>query len=367
MFNWESLAILFASLFIIWLLINLYLGGPKLNAYDRPIPNSRATKRERASPENQEALRILEQAAAEMSSPPLGQRLEAIRRFMERGFCAPHLLEQDIGYRIQELDMNGMAAEWVLAPHSDADKRLLYLHGGAFISGCPRGHRAITTEIARVTGAAVLAIDYRLMPEHTRRELIEDCQAAYLWILDNGPQGAAPLRELFIAGDSAGGGLTLTLIAWARDNGLRAADGAIAISPSVDMTISSPTFKENKDTDYMLGPKLGLLLKIPRSLRLLLTWASNRMLPPNPLVSPVFGDLSGLPPVLIQASESEMMLGDAQRYVNKALVAGTAAELETWPEMLHVWHFFAPILPEAQEALERISAFVERCRALKSV
>lgn len=366
MLNWETLAVLLASLFIIWLLINIYLGGPKLSAYDRPIPNSRATKRTHASAENQQALRILAQAAAEMSAPPLTQRLEAIRRFMERGFCAPHLLENVPGYRIQEVKANGVAAEWVLAPHSDANKRLLYLHGGAFISGCPRGHRAITTEVARVTGAAVLAIDYRLMPEHTRRELIEDCQTAYRWILDHGPQGAAPAQELFIAGDSAGGGLTLTLIAWARELGLPAADGAIAISPSVDMTISSPTFKANKDTDYMLGPKLGLLLKIPRSLRLLLTWASNRMSPAHPLVSPVFGDLHGLPPLLIQASEAEMMLGDAQRYVNKAQAAGTDAQLQTWPEMLHVWHFFAPLLPEAQEALEKIGAFVDYCRKLKT-
>ncbi len=113
----------------------------------------------------------------------------------------------------------------------------------------------------------------------------------------------------------------------------------------------------------MLGPSLEWFLRTPRSIRLLMMWAINRTIPPNPLVSPIFGDLSGLPPVLVQASEAEMMLGDARRYVNKARATGSSAQLETWPEMLHVWHLFEPILPEAREAFERIGQFVERCAA----
>ena len=130
------------------------------------------------------------------------------------------------------------------------------------------------------------------------------------------------------------------------------------------MTFSSPTFKSNLQSDRMLGPSLEWFLKMPRSIRLLLIGAINRTVPPNPRISPIFGDLAGLPPVLIQASEAEMMLGDARRYVNKARAAGSIAELETWPEMLHVWHLFGPVLPEAQEAFERIGRFVERCRTL---
>jgi acetyl esterase/lipase len=207
----------------------------------------------------------------------------------------------------------------------------------------------------------VLALDYRLMPEHKRRELIADCQTGYRWILDQGPEGAAPVGEFFVAGDSAGGSLTLMLIAWARDEGLRAANGAIALSPGVDMTFSSPTLKTHVQSDQMLGPGLGKFMKIPFSIRLLIFWVVNRMTPPNPLISPIFGDLSGLPPVLIQVSEAEMMLGDARRYVNKARAAGTRAELETWPEMLHIWHLFEPILPEARKAFERIGQFTARC------
>jgi acetyl esterase/lipase len=363
MLDWTLLAGLLAVVIVAWLLIQVLLKGPSLLSYDQPPLDSRAGSRDRASPEHQDALRLLEQASAEIRAAPRKQRLAVIRRVLARGFFEPPLLADDSGFQIREANADGVPGEWVLAPHADPDRRLLYLHGGSFISGCPRGHRVITTQLAQVTGASVLALDYRLMPEHSRRELIADCQTGYRWILEHGPNGLASARELFVAGDSAGGGLTLMLIAWARDTGLRAANGAIAISPGLDMTFSSPTVKSNLKTDRVLGPSLEWFLKIPRSIRLLIIWAINRTLPPNPLISPIFGDLSGLPPVLVQASEAEMMLGDARRYVNKARAAGSSAELETWPETLHVWHLFEPILPEAREAFERIGRFVERCAA----
>ena len=361
MLNWTLLTGLLTILCIIWLLIQIFLKGPKLLAYDHSPTDSRAGSREHASPEHQQAVRLVEQASAEIRSVPRKQRLAVIRQVMARGFCEPPLLAGDLNYRIQAVDVGGVPGEWVLGPHADPNRRLLYLHGGSFISGCPRGHRVITTELARVTGTSVLALDYRLMPEHTRRELISDCQTGYRWILGHGPDGSTPAREWFIAGDSAGGGLALMLIAWAQETGLRAANGVIAISPGVDMTFSSPTFKTNRKTDRMLGPSLEWFLRTPRSIRLLLIWAINRMTPPNPLISPIFGNLSGLPPILIQASEAEMLLGDARRYINKARAAGSPAELETWPEMLHVWHLFRPILPEAREAFEHIGRFVARC------
>ena len=360
MLDW-TLATLLFIFFAAWLLIHRFLKGPSLLAYDRPV-EKRPGPRDTASADHQEAVRLLEQAATEIRSAPLKQRLVAIRRVMERGFLEPALVGVS-EYRIAETSAGGVPGEWVLAPQSDPNRRVLYLHGGAFVSGSPRGHRMITTRLARATGATVLALDYRLMPEHSRRDMIADCQTGYRWILDHGPDGPAPVCELFIAGDSAGGNLTLMLIAWARDASLRTANGAIALSPSVDMTLSSPTLKSHRETDLMLGPGLGRFLRLPKSLFLLMTWGWSRMVPPNPLISPVFGDLSRLPPVLIQASEAEMMLGDARRYVNKACAAGSSAELETWPGMLHVWHIFEPILPEAREAFERIGQFVERCVA----
>ncbi|MGB5062281.1 MAG: alpha/beta hydrolase [Candidatus Competibacter sp.] len=359
--DWTLLTALLAILFVAWLLIRIFLQGPTLRDYDQLPPNIRAGSREQASPAHQEAVRLLEQAAAEIRAVPRKQWLSTVRQVMARGFVEPPLLAGGTGYQVREIDAGGVPGEWVMAPNSDPHRRLLYLHGGSFISGCPRGHRVITTKLAQVTGAVVLVLDYRLMPEHSRRDITADCQAGYRWILDHGPAGPAPVRELFMAGDSAGGGLALILAAWARDVGLRPARGIIALSPGVDMTLSSPTLKSNLNTDLMLGPSLKGFLRIPRSIRLLILWNLNRMVPPNPLISPIFADLSGLPPVLVQVSEAEMMLGDARRYVNKARAAGSSAELETWPDMLHVWHLFEPILPEAGEAFERIGRFVERC------
>ena len=356
-----TLALLFI-LFAAWLLIQIFLKGPNLSTYDQP-PNHRVGSRRTASPEHREVVRLVQAAMVEILAASRKQHLAVIRQVMARGFFEPPLLAGDSGYRLLEVDADGPQGEWVLSPTADPRRRLLYLHGGSFVSGCPRGHRVITTQLARVTGAAVLALDYRLMPEHTRRELLADCQAGYRWLLENGPDGPAPVQELFLAGDSAGGSLVLTLLAWARDQGLRPADGAITLSPTVDMTLSSPTLKRNRETDPFMGPRLGSLVTLPRSLILITVWIMNRMVPPNPLISPVFGDLSRLPPVLVQASEAEMMLGDAQRYVGKARAAGSLVELETWPELVHVWHLFEPILPEAREAFERIGRFVERCAA----
>lgn len=360
MLDWAILTAFLAVLFVAWLLIRVFLQGPTLRDYDRLPPNSWTGSRKQTNPAHQEAARLLEQAATEIRAAPRTQRLTTVRRVMARGFVEPPLLAGDTGHQIQAVDAGGVPGEWVLAPDSDPRRRLLYLHGGSFISGCPRGHRAITTRLAQVTGAAVLALDYRLMPEHSRRDITADCQTGYRWILDHGPAGPAPAREWFVAGDSAGGGLALMLAAWARDAGLPPARGVIALSPGVDLTLSSPTIRGNLKTDLVLGPSLKGFLRIPRSIRLLILWSLNRMVPSNPMVSPVFGDLSGLPPVLIQASEAEMMLGDARRYVNKARAAGSTAELETWPDMPHVWQLFEPILPEAREAFERIGRFVER-------
>jgi monoterpene epsilon-lactone hydrolase len=216
--------------------------------------------------------------------------------------------------------------------------------------------------MSRKARAAVLVIDYRLMPEHTRRDGIEDCQAAYRWILDNGPDGErGPPQTLFVAGDSAGGNLTLMLIAWARDQGLRPADGAVALSPATDSTMASPSLRRNAATDAMLGPLFAPMTRIPRTVLLLFSWLNARINPSDPVVSPLYGDLSRLPPTLIHASESEMLIDDARRYTNKAAAAGAAVTLQTWEGMVHVWHAFVMTLPEAQHAFDEIGEFFERC------
>jgi acetyl esterase/lipase len=143
-----------------------------------------------------------------------------------------------------------------------------------------------------------------------------------------------------------------------RDQGLRAPDAAVALSPATDATLASPSLKANLHSDAMLGPLFGKLTKVPRTLLLWAGWIQSRIRPCDAVVSPVYGDLSGLPPVLVHASEAEMLLDDSRRYVNRAQAAGSPVKLQTWDHMVHVWHIFNPELKEAQDALEEIRKFL---------
>lgn len=252
----------------------------------------------------------------------------------------------------------GVPAEWVMAPGADGSRRLLYIHGGGFIMGSPKSHRSITSRFAEITDCAVLAIDYRLLPENKHADCIEDCRNAYQWILENGPDGPGDIRQLFISGDSAGGNLSLSVIAWARDERMQIPDAVVAISPLTDFRFSSPSIRGKESTDIMLKPVLGPLNKLPRFIRSLWVVWTHRMRPSNPVASPLLGDLSGLPPILVQASEAEMLVDDARQYVYKAYASGTPAQLQTWTDMVHVFQIFNPELPQAEEAWMEIGKFL---------
>jgi acetyl esterase/lipase len=162
-----------------------------------------------------------------------------------------------------------------------------------------------------------------------------------------------------VAGDSAGGNLTLSLLSWIRDQGLRAPNAAVALSPATDASLGSPSLTGNMATDPMLGPLFKPLAKVPRTVLLWGAWLQTRMRPNHPVVSPVFGDLSGLPPLLLHASESEMLIDDSRRFVNKAAAAGSPVTLQTWNHMVHVWHIYYPQLPEAHQAFAEIGKFLQ--------
>lgn len=265
---------------------------------------------------------------------------------------------RDVAARIVPVDVNGIPGEWVLAEGADPAKRLLYLHGGAFRLGSPRSHRYVTSELSRRSGVAVLAVDYRMQPEVKIVQCHEDARTAYHWILQNGPDGRNALTSLFVAGDSAGGNLTLSLIAWARDAGIRAVDGALAFAPLTDATFGSPTWKANVETDQFLGPGVGPLLVIPRFLIAILSRVSSGRPVNDPMLSPLLGNLSALPRTLIQVSRDEMLYGDSQRYSNKARAHGSEVTIQVWPRMVHVFQCFAD-LPEASAALEFAADFIK--------
>ena len=185
----------------------------------------------------------------------------------------------------------------------------------------------------------------------------EDARTAYRWILENGPDGHHELNSLFVAGDSAGGNLTLSLIAWARDEGIRQVDGAVAFAPLTDATFGSPTWKANTQTDPFLGPNIGPLLWVPKFLIAIMSRMSSGRPVNDPMLSPLLGNLASLPRTLIQVSRDEMLYGDSQRYANKANAHGSEVTLQVWPRMVHVFQGFAD-LPESGAALERAADFI---------
>lgn len=346
----------------LWLLARTFLRGRDLSRYDEPVGTCPAG-RDRPSEEHARVLEMVEKMRRDTRAAPFGQRLAAARRLADQGFAGTPNDPLELGVERREVRADGVPGEWILAPGADPARRLLYIHGGALVLGSPASHRALTSELSRRAGVAVLAIDYRLLPEHARLAPLEDCRRAWRWMAANGPEGPADAEDLYVAGDSAGGNLTLVLLQWIRDAGAPQARAAIAFSPATDNTFQSPSLRTNRASDTMLGPTLGRLLALPRWMLAWFTLASTRHRPQNPLLSPALGRLGSLPPTLVQASDSEMLHDDGQRYVNRAREAGSSAEFQIWPGMVHVWPLFVHVLPESAEALDAAAAFLERNRA----
>ena len=349
-FIWWTLALVAA----IWLIEIFFLRGENLSAFDSPQPTPRDARE--TSDEHKVIFDKLGEIPAMLKGMPMSSHVPVLRKHMDTLFGADDSGAQIIP--VSAAGATGVPAEWVIHPGVDTQRRLLYIHGGAFTMGSPLSHRRLTSKFSEMADAAVLAIDYRLMPEHPRLAGIEDCRAAYTWMLDNGPNSSAPASAVFIAGDSAGGNLTLSLINWIRDQGLRTPNAAVALSPATDSTMGSPTLKAHVETDPMLGPLFKKLTKVPRSVLLWIGLFTNRMRPCDPRISPIYADLSRLPPVLVHASHTEMLRDDAIRYVNRAVAAGSPVHIQTWNHSVHVWHIFHPQLAEGREAMEEIRKFL---------
>lgn len=327
----------------------LVLRGENLAYLDQPLPTLPAAE---PGPEMRKVLDRL----TELTTAPQGRGRDRIYRI--RSIMDEIGAEGEYESEFRSVRAGDLRGEWVLAPGYDPARRLLYIHGGAYIAGSPLSHRPITDRLARLSGAAVFSLDYRLMPESRRLDGIEDCRAAFHWLAEHGPDGEGSAETLVVGGDSAGGNLTLSLIAWLRDQGGRQADAALAFSPATDGVLDAPSLKANIATDPMLGPAFGFLARVPQVFLLWFNWFSARMLPSDPRVSPLRGPLHDLPPVLVQVSESEMLLDDARRYVAKAQAAESPVVLQSWPHMVHVWQIFTA-LPEADEAYENVAEFLE--------
>ena len=296
-------------------------------------------------------------ASGGLEKMPWSERILSMRETMDTFFAGAETASV-----VTPVDAAGVPAEWVVAPGADSSRRFLYIHGGAFMAGSPKGYRVLTDKLSEITNSAVLAIDYRLMPENKRLDCVEDCRASYDWMLENGPQGPDSMAPtaVFVAGDSAGGNLTLALLAWIRDTQRAAPNAALALSPVTDARFVSPSIRGNLESDVILRPLAKRLAWVPGFLIGLAGRYMAGHSASDPVVSPLLGDLSGLPPILVLASDCEILRDDGRRYVNKAVEAGTDARLMLWDNVPHVWPIFYPDLPEAAEALEQVDMFFKR-------
>lgn len=349
----EVAAALALAILVIGLFVGRYRRRLDLSAFDSPDRAERFSSGAQPNAEHRAVVDRLAGIAVALKGAPRSRYLSIMRQYMDGMFA-----DRVHSASFAPLDVDGIRGEWVSTPGADRSRRTLYIHGGAFTMGSPRSHRTVSAKFAEITGGVVLALDYRLMPEHSRQAGIDDCRAAYRWMLEHGPDGAQRAAIVFVAGDSAGGNLTLSLLAWIRDRGLRAPDAAVALSPATDSCFGSPSLKSNLATDVMLRPVLKKIVETPRIVLLAAIWLNGRIRPDDPLVSPIYGDLAGLPPLLIHASEVEMLLDDSRRYANKAIAAGSPVRLQTWNHVVHVWHLFDPSLSEARQAFEEIRTFL---------
>jgi monoterpene epsilon-lactone hydrolase len=269
--------------------------------------------------------------------------IEQMRAGMER---VAERVASDIN--CQPIDAGGVKAEWIIPPNAAPDRVILYFHGGGYVMGSINTHRAMVARIARASQARALALDYRLAPEHPFPAAVEDATAGYRWLL---AQGYQPNKSA-IAGDSAGGGLVLATLIALRDSNIPLPACAIPISPWTDMEGTGASMKTNAGKDPMVAASgNGGLFSMAKA------YVGNAD-PKNPLASPLHANYQGLPPLLIQVGATETLLDDSTRVAEKARAAGVQVDLEVWDDMIHVWHVFAKLLPEGQQAIDRIGQYV---------
>ncbi len=250
------------------------------------------------------------------------------------------------GLQWDVINANGVRCEWIGPPNAQSDPVLLYLHGGGGVLGLYNLHRKMVGYISSACNLRSLIPDYRLAPENPFPAGLNDCLAAYGWLLT---EGFDPGR-IGIAGDSAGGHLTLSCLLAIRDAGLPLPAAAICISPNTDPTCSGQSMKTNARRDAWLSPKFAETM--------MHHYVNNHNLD-DPHLSPLIADLHGLPPILIQAGANEILLNDSTRFNERAKNAGVDVTLEIWPNMWHDWHSCVPSLVEANQAIDQISKFVK--------
>lgn len=239
----------------------------------------------------------------------------------------------------------GVPSEWIDSPDS-GNGIILYLHGGAYALGSIHSHRELIARLVVATNCKALAINYSLAPENPFPAALEDSVQGYTWLLSNGVQPS----QISIAGDSAGGGLAIATLIALREQGIPLPAGVFCFSPWLDLTLSGDSVTKNMHLDPILSGSI---------LQKYVNYYIGNHIANDPLISPLFGDLRGLPPIHLQSGQNEILLDDSVRFYEKAQNAGVDVTLKIWDDMFHVFQLFS-FLPETQESMKQISAFVSR-------
>jgi monoterpene epsilon-lactone hydrolase len=266
------------------------------------------------------------------------------------GGSMPFKLPQEVMAEAVELD--GVAAEWVSVPGASDEHVMLYLHGGAYIFGGPDSHRDLAWRLSKACGVRVLVVDYRLAPENPFPAAVDDATNCSRWLLNQGIEPA----NFVIAGDSAGGGLAAATMVNLKNLGIAQPACGVLISPWADLSVSGESAVSNADSDVMLTAA---------ALRRCARYYLGDRDPKAPLASPIFADLSGLPPMHVMVGSGEILLSDAERFVDQINAAGGSANLTIWDGMPHVFPLFAGLIPEGRKGVEEIGTFVRQALNLK--
>ncbi len=269
------------------------------------------------------------------------QSIQQLRAQME-GWVGSFPLPE--GVSVEAEDAGGVPAEWVKAPGARGDTAFLYLHGGGYALGSLETGRHLAAAISEAAATRVLSLDYRLAPEHPFPAAVDDAVAGFRWLVERG----TPPEKVLIGGDSAGGGLTVATLVALRDAGDPMPSAGVCISPWVDLTCSSDSYRTKSGEDPVI---------VNEDIRWLASLYLDGRDPKTPLASPLFADLEGLPPLLIQVGSDEVLLDDAVGLDGRAREAGVDSTLEVWEDMIHVWHLFFQMLQEGRDAIARIGEY----------
>lgn len=248
--------------------------------------------------------------------------------------------------KIENRSAHGIPVEWMIVPQSREDRVIFYLHGGGYRVGSPKSHRGLASHLAHHTHSKVLQVDYRLAPEFPFPAGLDDTVTAFDWLCKQ-----VDPRQIIVSGDSAGGGLALALLLKWKEEKRQMPAALVLLAPWVDLTATPESFEKMAKKDPILIPKYLVEGAISYA------GSEDRK---NPFISPLYGDLSGFPPTLIQVGDMDILFPEGKALAEKAKSQGVSTELQVWKNMVHVWHFVGPSLPESGKAMEKIANFIDQ-------